>query len=244
MKEGDAVLKRLLGYMFCVGLLFVVALAHTPPVTTFGEMKAQVRTETGFHSTTYLPDTTLVDFCQRALVYTSTDIGGIEMQWKFNTAARTAFYAIPDTIVEILHATLISEQRTYTLKAWHPELFSDMWDRLDGEEFPPFGEESDETPVAYNYWADSIQLIPIPQKVDSIYLKCYVEYPSHDTAAGDSLHLIGSYSEAAIAYAIHLTYKRARLFDEATLYLNRYKELKAELRSRYRRKLNAASTGQ
>lgn len=237
-------MKRLLAYILGCWLLSAGAVAHTPPVTTFGEMKVQVRTETGFHSTTYLPDTTLVDFCQRALVYTSTDIGGIEMQWKFNTVARTAFYAIPDTIVEILHASLISEQITFTLKAWYPEFFSDLNEYLDGTEFTPFGEDKDEVPAAYNYWADSIQLIPIPQKVDSVYLKCYVEYPSHDTAAGDSLHLIGSYSEAAIAYAIYLTYKRARLFDEAAAYLNRYKELKIELRTRYRRKLNAASAGQ
>lgn len=229
-------------YIFII-LLFCSSVYSSSAIPTFKDFKEQVRTESRMHDTSHLPDTTLVRFSKRALLYTSVDIGGVEMQWKFNTAARTAFYAIPDTITQIVHATLISEGYTFTIKAWHPEFYKELFP--DGIEISHLEEASggfdiDAVPLAYNYWADTIQLIPIPQKVDSVYLKTFVEYPVVDTTDAATIKFTNdAYTEAAITYCIYLIFKRSHMYESAALYLARYKELRTELKQAYTRKINA-----
>lgn len=224
-------------------LLFATSSFASSAIPTFKDFKEQVRTESRMHDLSHLPDTTLIRFSKRALLYTSVDIGGVEMQWKFNTVARTAFYAIPDTITQIVHATLISEQSTFTIRAWHPEFYAQLFP--DGIEVNALQEvggdfDVDAVPLAYNYWADTIQLIPIPQKADSVYLKTFVEYPVVDTTDGATIKFTNDvYTEAAINYCIYLVFNRSHSYEDAAIYLLRYKGLKVELKEAYTRKINA-----
>ncbi len=202
-------------------------------VDSIGSMKAEIRYMTHITSTSLLPDSTLHSFCDRALLWTSVDVGGVELQYKFTLTAEQAFYAIPDSITEVLFATYISGNVTKSIKAWYPQFFEDQFTL---SEIDVTASSEDDIPVAYNYWADTIQLIPAPQKADSVYLKCFVEHS--DLADTGSILLKPAYTEAAVLYACHLAFISVAQFEEAALFLTLYEKKKASLRERYTRKFD------
>lgn len=196
------------------------------------DFKRSVRMELNIADNSMIPDSFLIDICQRALLWTSTDCGGIEYTFTVTTVADQAFYAIPDSVVEILYATIVSNKYTKSIKSWPPSFSEEAFGSSLGEE-----EGEDQTPAAYNWWADSIQLIPVPIQVDTVYLKSFIEH-SVVSADGDDVQLKSPYIEAAVAYACHLAYRRLQEYENAAGYLAMYGGIKNEVRAKYTRKFD------
>lgn len=217
-------MKRLL---FCVVLLVAFNSVRADPVyNTLDSFMLGVRYQVKINSTVTLPDSILLKYSTRAILHTSTVVGGIEAQFKIDLVAAQAFYLLPDTIVEILSVTLISGVRTKNLYPYEPAL-------IRSEEFIELTSGDDTKPQVYNVWADTIQLIPIPIATDSIYLKCYVEHPAL-TAGANSIVLKADYIEAALFYTCYLVLAHLNMQEEALVYKNDFNEVASILISKYR----------
>ncbi len=216
-------------------LVLIILLAVVGPVfastdiDTLGDFMQEVRWELYYRSNDALPDSALIGLSKRALLWTSTDIGGYEGTVLIVTDTLQRFYAMPDSVTEIMFATVVNENSTYSIKAFVPAYFEDIYDIKSLE-----GEDDDQTSKAFNYWADTIQLLPTPIDIDSIYFKCYFEHPLVDSK-DDSIQLRPGFIEAAITYTCYLVYKRWGQFDKAAIYLGDYNALRAKLIEKYKK---------
>ncbi|MCK5612803.1 hypothetical protein KAR91_63610, partial [Candidatus Pacearchaeota archaeon] len=210
-------------YLFI--LLFPMIVSADPAITTFDQFKTAVRRTVDNESAVLIPDTSLTQDANAALVWTSIDVGGIQAQYRIVTVANQAFYAIPDTISEILTVSFISSDGgTHSVRSWPPEIYEDIIPT--GSPTLLSGEDEKAIPIAFNYWADTLQLMPRPvHDDDSVILKCHVEY----TVDSSTLQLKAGYIEAAKFYCAYLTSIDLRLFEEATFFLAQYEILRTKL---------------
>ena len=200
-----------------------------------GEFKVGVRSQVREGGTTIISDSVLEEFCSRAIVWTSTDIGGVEATYLVETVTGQSFYALPDSIVQIFQATLISNGHTFSIKAMPPEVTEDLFSSTMGDSSDVHG-----GPKAYSWWADTLQLIPAGVDAsDSIYLKCFIEHRElagkDDTA---DIHLAASYQEAALWYASFLIEDRLNDREKAQWYMTLYDWAVAKLRAAHARKID------
>lgn len=233
---------------------FIVAVMAVPswaasPIATQAAFANAVRNEVNISSTDLLPDTTLNEICERAVVWVSVDIGGVEAQYRIVTVSKQAFYVVADSITAILHATMLSNDGgTRTIKAWYPQFYQEITGVPGSEGYvaPPIALSSinpveDEVPLAYHYWADTLQMMPIPTDAgDTIIIKCFVEHPILDTTAAtdDVVFTHSAYTEAAIDYTC---YKILRMFgrlEEAAFYRADYDRQRQVLIQKYTRGFN------
>lgn len=218
-------------------LIIFVCLSMVGPVfastdiDTLGDFLQEVRWELNYkyRSNDALPDSALIGFSKRALLWTSTDIGGYEGTVLIVTDTLQRFYAMPDSVTEIMFATVVNEDATYSIKSFVPAYFEDIYIIKVLE-----GEGDDQTPKGFNYWSDTIQLLPTPIDIDSIYFKCYFEHPLVDSK-DDSIQLRPAFIEAAIAYTCYLAYRRLQDFDKAAFYLGAYDALRVKLIEKYKK---------
>lgn len=219
-----------------LAILFLVLIASpvgaTSDVDTVSNLMQEVRWIVHCSNDDMLPDSVLIGFAQRALVWTSADIGGIEAIFLIETVAGTEFYAFPDTVTEILYGTFIDSNRTHSIKSFTPSFYEDAYDRQTTLDTGT----GDQQPRAYNLWADSIQLMPSPIKVDSLWFKCFVEHPACSLATAPII-LRSPYVEAAIEYTCMLVYKRWQEFDKAAYFQASYNAMKVNLVERYRKRM-------
>jgi hypothetical protein len=222
-----------------IPLTFFVNTYATGPITTLGTLKEGVRLELAVATSALLPDTVQTQIAQRSLLWVSTDCGGVEQTFLIKTVDGQAFYAIADTVVEILNGTMVIDNKTMSVKALLPQYFDDVFPDLDELEST---NDEDNTPIAYQRWGDSIQLMPIPiRDDDSLYLKCFVE---HRLITDDSMtiQITDPYTEAIILYASHLAYRRWQDYETSALYLAMYEKKRQELRAKYTPKLQILGT--
>ena len=224
-------------------LIFVLfasgVFAAQPAITTVADMMHAVRFQTNIKSTVALPDSQLVQFVSRGLVYTSIDIGGIETYVTLTTDTLQNFYAIPDSITKIVSATLISDSgaTVKSLKAWFPQYFEGAFDVSSLS-----GDEEGQVPLGYHMWGDSVQLMPAPGKVDSVFLKVLVEHIAITTLA-DSTKAIAfddGYKEAAIWFIGGIIFSRSKMYEDAAFYFLQYRERKAEILEDYAKGFDVA----
>ena len=220
--------KLIVILLVCV---LVSPISASTDIDTLADFMQEVRWELDYkyRSNDALPDSALIGFSKRALLWTSTDIGGYEGTVLIVTDTLQRFYAMPDSVTEIMFATVVNEDATYSIKAFVPAYFEDIYDIKVLE-----GEDDDQTPKGFNYWADTIQLLPTPNDVDTIYFKCYFEHPYVDDV-GDAIQLRPGFIEAAIAYTCYLAYRRLQEFDRAAFYLAAYEGLRARLIEKYKK---------
>lgn len=238
-------MKSLFLFLSFVSVVLVMAVSPkaASPIATQADFTEAVRKELNLGSTNLLPDTTLNEISERAVVWVSADVGGVEAQFRILTVAGTAFYGVPDSIVAILHATMRSdEDGTRTIKAWYPQYL----DELGVDPSLPVAmtgtSNDDEVPSAYQWWADTLQLMPAPVDAgDTIIIKCYVEHPILDTlkdtpdATDDVVFTYPAYTEAAIDYACYKTLRMLGRLEEATLYFAAYEKQRQVLIQKYTR---------
>ena len=220
----------LLAILFLV--LMVSPVSAESGIDTVSNFMQNVRWVVHCDNDNMLPDSVLLGFSARALHWVSTDIGGIEAIFLIESVVGTEFYAFPDTVTEILYGTFIDSNRTRSIKSFTPSFYEDAYDRQTTLDTG----RGDQTPRAYNLWADSLQLIPSPIKVDSFYFKCFIEHPLVD-AATDTIRLRSPYVEAAIEYCCMLVYKRWEQFDKVAYYQASYDAMKVKLVARYRKRM-------
>jgi hypothetical protein len=222
-------------------LLVLCASLQAQTMDSVGQMMSEARQLIGVESTTLLPDTTLRGCVLRSLVWTSTDIGGVESQYRFVTVALQAFYAIPDSTTEVLGATVRTEGgQTRSLKAWYPQFFEDL-DIGDPDEWTA---SSDNIPFAYHYWDDTLQLLPhAVRDNDTIILFTYVE---HKTLTNESdtdsmaISFSGSgYTQAALYYACAEAAMSIGRGQLSQTFMAGYEKKKAELFRVYNRRFDA-----
>ena len=174
----------------------------------------------------------LTQFCQEALIFTSNDKGGVESRVRIIAAVSQPFYRLPDTLVEILGSTTIGNLATKSIRSMPPQY-------AEGLNITPklAGVSESSVPLAYFYWDDTLQLIPIPSKVDTSYFFCYVEHPrlTLDTA---TIRLLPAFTEAAIYYVAGKIMERLEEYDHAAYFFTRYDIIGKAARERYARKLD------
>lgn len=194
---------------------------------------SSARMEMNISTNALLPDSVMVDFGSRALVKTASEIGGVESAFWVTMVADQMLYAIPDTVVEIIQASLISGDVIVDIRAFAPQYFNEQWDM---NPFKATDEQPDDRPVAYSLWDDTIQLYPVPVNTDSIYFLCYIEHPVCDSVS-DTVYLKSDYQEAAKSYLIYLAYKRLQEYEVADYYLKDYDRQKQILIAKHQPKI-------
>ncbi len=179
---------------------------------------------------------TLFNYVWQSLLWTSVDIGGVEAQYKITTIADSAWYVLPDTIVRILHVSMITnDNETRSVKAIYPVYYEDV----GGTVTRSMGVSAEDLPIGYNYWADTLQLMPVPSRDDdTLILKCFVEHPYTIGSGFGTIHLKPAYTEAAFYYACHLTLRAMGRDAEADKYYALYEKTRDRLRARYQRQFN------
>lgn len=219
----------------CIILLLLTSLAWADkPFIELGTMKPSVRKKVRIWDTQQLPDSTLTTFCQEGLITASVECRGIESRFRIITDTGQTFYAIPDTVVEIVFASNVSNGVTKSIRSIWPQYFEELYTvtTLASEA----GANSDAVPQAYKYWADSVQLIPVPIKVDTIYFDCYVEHPLLDNDS-QNVRLRGNYNDAALYLTCQKVYESLEMWDAAGRMEAMYEKKKKELLAIYQRKL-------
>lgn len=205
---------------------------------TLNAFAGAVRNQIQLYSNSVLPDTVVRQLSRSSIISVSTDIGGVERRVKITTVNGTAFYTLPDSIVSIVSATLISGTLTQSIKAWYPQFFEDYFNmkQLGGATLT--GNDPDATPKAYYYWADTLQLLPIPVKTDSVYLNCYIRHSPMVTAADSLMRLKSGFEEAAIYLACHKVLLALKMYEEAAHYWGYYEKKAAQLANKYKRDMD------
>ena len=230
-------MKKLL--LVLLVLLFISSAYAGRTIDSVGPMMDQVRQLTMLESTTFLPDSTLRGCCLRALKWTSIDIGGVERQYRFLTVSGTAFYAIPDSITEVVFVTLRTQEGvTKSLKAWYPQFFEDLG-VIEGD---PYSSTENDIPLVYNYWSDSLQLMPAPVREDTVILKVYVEHKTMlNSSTADTMRIgfsSDAYTQAALYYAGFEALVATDNLDKAAIFIQFYDKKKADLKAVFTRKFD------
>ena len=198
----------------------------------------EVRRRTRLYSGSLLNDGLLRDAASKGIQYTSTDAGGLENGFRITTVNGRAFYRVPDSTVQIVYASLVSGGYTKSIKSYPPEYVEGdlSLDHLEG--IGP-----DQVPRAYKWWNDTLQLIPIPVKTDSIYFSTFIRHPLIilDTA---TVKLKGDFREAAILYTIYKVWMSVDEYGKADAYLKAYRDVADRARAAAVRKVDAGLKGE
>jgi hypothetical protein len=222
-------LKRLI---FAIVLLAGSVSAGTD-INTAGQFMSRLRLKTNIYDTVLAPDSVLLRLTQEACLTVSTEVGGYQKTFKVNTADGQSFYALQDSLVEVISAVVISDRNTKSIKAFYPQFWEDAGNAID------LGAESGETPGGYIVWADSVQLLPAPVQVDSIYFKCFYEHPLIDSSA-DSVYLKSAYALLAVDRAQCLLYLVLKDYEQANSWKAIYEEGAKKLVAKYTPKFDVA----
>ena len=212
-------------------------------ITTFGQFNFMVRQMTKIKSTQTLPESTLVDISQQSILWTSVDAGGVEQELAIPTIVDSQFYDLPDTLVEVLFAsiTLTKAKKVVSIKAWYPQFFDETGLSAGYEGLET---NDDEVPFGYNYWANRLQLLPVPIQIDTVRLKCYVE---HRLLTDDTMTLSFTYPvfvDVALFQACYRAFLVIQEYNKAATYLGIYERQKQMARAKYARKWDLTGGGQ
>ena len=192
-----------------------------------------VRMELNIATNNLLPDSVMIDMGSRGLVKTAAEAGGIGSAFWVTLVAGQMLYDIPDTVVELVQASIISNNHTVDIRSFVSQYFNE---EFKVGTFDESSMESDDRPAAYSLWNDSLQIFPFPVNGDSIYFKCYVEHPVL-TALTDTVYLKSDYQEAAKSYTMYLAYRRLQEYEVAGIYLADYKAQVKDLVTKHQPKL-------
>lgn len=205
---------------------------------TLNRFVGAVRNQTQIYSTSLLADTVARELSRSAIISVSTDFRGVEKRVKITTVNGQAFYQLPDSVVKIISGTVIAGKLTRSIKAWNPPYFEDFYNLTQLGGATTTGNDPDAIPKAYYYWADTLQLLPIPVKTDSIYLSCYIRHSPMVTASDTLMRLKSGYDEAAIYLACHKVLLSLQMYEEAATYYGYYEKKAAQLTAKYKRDMD------
>lgn len=215
--------------------LFAGSVMADAVMTTRLILKENIKQQAGFSgSSAALPDSLFNDFVNRALVWTSIDCGGVQSRVRVITTANQAFYALPDTVVEVLAQFIKTGDVSKSIKAIYPQFAEEMG-------FPTsltdFSTDEDVVPTGWSFWDDTLTLWAVPEKVDTIWFYCHVEHPAL-SADSMAIRLKPAYTEAALYYCCQLIMESMEEWEDAKNFAIRYETTRNKLRERYQLKFD------
>lgn len=196
--------------------------------------KENVRQSKRLESVVALPDSALTDFANRALLRTSVDWGGVESRIRIITVARQDFYVLPDTLVEILASSSISNNITHQLKQVMGQYFEDLGITTN---FPSSTTDPESVPLGFSYFDDTLQLFPIPAKVDTLWFYAFVEHEVL-SADADSIRTRPAFTDVAVYKCCQFVLESFDMTEDAAYYEALYDKYGARTRQRYLKKLD------
>lgn len=196
--------------------------------------KENVRQSQRMESTVDLPDSVLTDFCNRAFLRTSVDWGGVESRIRILTVKNQGHYQLPDTLVEILAQSTISIKLTHQLKQILPQHLEDL-EIATG--IPSKSTDPEAIAMGFSYFDDTLQLFPIPVKVDTLWFYAFVEHPS---LADDTMRirLRPAFTDVAVYFCCMLVLESFGRYQDAAYYEAKYEKYGLRSRQRYLKKLD------
>ncbi len=218
-------------------LIFMMLPAFTyadTKIDSLGEFKQQVRQSKRLESTVALPDTAFTDFVNRSLLRTSVDWGGVETRIRIQTVANQGHYQLPDTLVEILGQSTISIKLTHQLKQTFPQYIEDLGIATS---LPPSSTDEKAIAIGFSYWNDTLQLFPIPVKVDTLWFYAFVEAEVL-SASGDTIPMRSAFIEVAVYYCCKLISESFGMFEDAAYYEALYEKYGQKTRQKYLKRLD------
>lgn len=227
-------MKKLIIIAIMVVVFLPLTVNADDPFTNFDEFAEMVRKYTRIKDKSIMPDTTLWDICAQSIVWVSTEVGGCELRYRFVTVANQAFYQIPDSITEIVHATVQTKYgETKAIRAYYPEYFADF-----GVHKLSDANQSG-VPIAYFHWDDTLQILPPPIRVDTVYLYAFTRHVYPDTSAAlDTITFNKTtYAKAAISYACMEVLMAMKDYQSAGNWAALYEKQVATLRQTFSRKM-------
>ncbi len=229
----------MLKYLMVLLLMFGIVGAGSP-IGTIGDMKSAIRMESGITNTTIVPDTTLGDICNRSLLWTSVMAGGYEKNVRVIIVPESAFYTMQDSLVEIISGTIVSNTKTYPIKAWPPQYTAEVNISTSLPLTPGGG--TGQPPKIYQLWAGRLQLIPVPVAADTLYLKANYEHPNL-SADTNTILLTDAFREAAVTWGCVLVFSHVKDYESAAIYETKFEKQKNDLKQTYMPKMDVLSTG-
>jgi hypothetical protein len=204
-------------------------------INTAAKFRARLRLKANVYDTVLAPDSVLIRLTQEACLTVSTEVGGYEKQFRVITAAGQAFYALQDSVVEVVSAVVVSNGLTKSIKAFYPQFWEDAGnaDNLGTES------GSEASPGGYIIWDDSVEMLPVPVQVDTIYFKCFYEHPLIDDST-DSVKLKSDYTLLAVDYAQYLLYLVLKDYEQAVSWNGIYENKAKKLIAKYTPKFDVA----
>ena len=230
---------RRLPILILVGWLVLAGSGAAAPVlSNLLDMNEYVRQRIAHEDILSLPDSSLNLFIAGALAWVSTEVGGLEAQIRIMTVNGQPFYAVPDTTVAVIEAELHSQNGTIAgLKSWPAAFYNDAFgiSQLEGGGIPTGAEDESLLPLAYKFWADSVELYPYPViDDDTLILKILLEHPSI-TADTHSVRLISTFTKAAALLACQEALMSLDEYEKAAVFGELFDKAVVKLRERYNR---------
>lgn len=203
-------------------------------IDSLGEFKQMVRQSQRLESTVDLPDTVFTDFVNRSLLRTSVDWGGVETRIRILTVKNQGHYQLPDTLVEILAQSTVSIKLTHQLKQVLPQHLEDLGIATD---IPSASTDPEAIAMGFSYWNDTLQLFPIPVKVDTLWFYAFVEAEVL-SASADTIPMRSAFIEVAVYYCCMLISDSFKKYQDAAYYEAKYEKYGLRTRQRYLKKLD------
>jgi hypothetical protein len=226
--------------LFLIMVLLAMSVqAVSPLYPSLGSFVQAMKNQTRVYSEGLMPDSVLYQYARGAIVDVSATIGGVEAQYTVYAVAGQALYPFPDSIVQVPFASIVDGKYTKSIKQWPPQLFEDYFDLTSLGGATTGEPDIDATPKAFNYWSDTLQLIPTPSQADTIIFKAFIRHsPMRET--GDTLVMLqAGYDEAALYLACHKMYLGLQMYDEAKIYFEYFTTKAQSLTARYHRATDA-----
>ncbi len=196
--------------------------------------KENVRQSKRMESTEALPDSAFTDFANRALLRTSVDWGGVESRIRIQTVANQGHYQLPDTLVEILAQSTVSIKLTHQLKQTLPQHFQDLG---ISTEIPSSSTDPEAIAIGFSYWNDTLQLFPIPVKVDTLWFYAFVEHPAISVDSA-TIQMRPAFTDVAVYYCCMLILESFGMYEEAAIYEAKYEKYGLRTRQKYLKRLD------
>ncbi len=196
--------------------------------------KENVRQSKRLESVVALPDSALTDFANRALLRTSVDWGGVESRIRVVTVRNQRFYALPDTLVEVLTQSTISNHITHQLKQVMGQYFEDLGITTS---FPPTTTDPEAVPLGFSYFDDTLQLFPVPAKVDTLWFYAFMEHEVL-SADADTIRMRPAFTDVAVYKCCQFILESFDMKEDAAYYEALYEKYGQKTRKKYLKRLD------
>ena len=91
--------------------------------------------------------------------------------------------------------------------------------------------------MGFSYFDDTLQLFPVPVKVDTIWFYAFVEHEIL-SADADTIRMRPAFTDVAVYYCCMLVLESLSMYDEAAYYEAKYERYGLKTRQKYLKRLD------